>query len=86
MDMSTRALHLALGWITAPNSVTLFTLMALFFSVVLVAFINRMKFVKRVNDNIPGLPGRITILGNASTFLVPPEGKICSIAGLIQIL
>ena len=84
MVMSTRALHLALGWITAPNSVTLFTLMALFFSVVLVAFINRMKFVRRVN-NIPGLPGGITILGNASTFLVPPEGKICLIGGLIQI-
>nr|CAH0105057.1 unnamed protein product [Daphnia galeata] len=85
MVMSTRVLQLALGWITAPNSVTLFTLMALFFSVVLVAFINRMKFVKRVN-NIPGLPGGITILGNASTFLVPPEEILNRLTGYVAAL
>jgi hypothetical protein len=78
MVMTIQALHFALGWFTTQSNVNLFSLMAIFSIFVLVALIKRVIFVKRIN-RIPGLPCGITIIGNAPTFLVPPEGKLLKI-------
>lgn len=59
-------------WISAPNSVTLFALITVLVSVILVAVIKRMKFVHQVNK-IPGMPEK-PVLGNSLVLLVSPEG------------
>ncbi|XP_046451576.1 cytochrome P450 4c3-like isoform X1 [Daphnia pulex] len=82
MVMTIQALHFALEWFTTPSNVTLFSLMAIFSIFVLVALIKRVIFVKRIN-RIPGLPCGITIIGNAPTFLVPPEEILNRLTGYV---
>lgn len=72
-------------WITVPNSVTLFTLAIVVTCAVFFAIIKRINFIQRVNK-IPGMFGGFTFLGNATTFLVPPEELFSLVMGYVYIM
>ena len=62
-------------WMSTPNSVTLFTLAIVLISVVIALIVKRIRFIRKV-DLIPGIPGGLTILGNALMMLdVPRYGR-----------
>ena len=62
-------------WMSTPNSVTLFTLVIVLISVVIALIVKRIRFIRKV-DLIPGIPGGLTILGNALMMLdVPRYGR-----------
>jgi hypothetical protein len=60
-------------WISAPNSVTLFTAIVVLASVALLAMTKRLNFILRVNQ-VPGLFCGFTIFGNAPLLPISSEG------------
>ena len=68
--------HLVLPeWMSTPNHITLFTVALVVTSVVIALIVKRIKFIRKV-DLIPGIPGGLTILGNALLMLdVPTHGR-----------
>ncbi len=70
--------YFAPEWISAPNSVTLFTVIVVLATAVLMAAIKRLNFILRVNQ-IPGVFCGFTIFGNAPLSPMSPEGMYHSV-------
>jgi hypothetical protein len=79
--------YFALEWISAPNSVTLFTVIFVLATAVLLAIIKRLNFILRVNQ-IPGAFCGFTIFGNAPVSPMSPEGNLsrCSFCTIYCLL
>ncbi|XP_046655350.1 cytochrome P450 4C1-like [Daphnia pulicaria] len=77
--------YFALEWISAPNSVTLFTVIFVLATAVLLAIIKRLNFILRVNQ-IPGAFCGFTIFGNAPVSPMSPEEIFIFVMGYVHVM
>ena len=62
-------------WIPVPSSLTVYAILTILFTFIVMAAIKRRRYLKRV-DKVPGMPGGLPLLGNTHLLMMfAPEGS-----------